>query len=69
MQYYKPMSDAQLFMAIVIPVLFNGVALTIMASLLSNRMASMETRFDLLTGKVMELSDRVARVEERLNIR
>ena len=36
---------------------------------MDTRMSSVEARLDLLTGKVMELSDRMARVEERLGMK
>ncbi|MGO4879335.1 MAG: hypothetical protein ACLP59_00765 [Bryobacteraceae bacterium] len=71
------MTNLQLFIAIVVPMLFNGALLALINNNLNQRLAtldasvnarfaSIEARLDLLTGKVLELSDRLARVEERL---
>jgi ABC-type polysaccharide/polyol phosphate export permease len=60
------MTNLQLFIAIIVPMLFNGALIALVNSNLNARFSSLETRFELLTGKVMELSDRLARVEERL---
>ena len=74
------MTNLQLFIAIVVPMLFNGALIALMNNNLNarfvslesgvnSRFASLEARFDLLTGKVAELTDRVTRVEERLERR
>ena len=74
------MTNLQLFIAIVVPMLFNGAIIAVLnnnfnarlASLensVNSRFASLEARFDLLTGKVAELTDRVTRLEERLERR
>ncbi|MGO4879743.1 MAG: hypothetical protein ACLP59_02840 [Bryobacteraceae bacterium] len=60
------MTNLQLFIAIVVPMLFNGALLALINNNVNVRFASIEARFELLTGKVAELSDRMARVEERL---
>jgi hypothetical protein len=70
------MTDTQLYLAIGLPVLLNGTMLMIAFTALNTRisdlrdtmnarLASMETRIEILTGKVAELTDRVTRLEER----
>jgi hypothetical protein len=49
--------------------LYNNSRLTDLRAHMDVRMASMEARLELLTGKVMELSDRMVRVEERLGMK
>lgn len=74
------MTDTQLYLAIGVPILSNAamltLALTIGFSTINNRIsdlratmdarfASIETRLEILTGKVAELTDRVTRLEEK----
>lgn len=70
------MSDLQLYFAVGVPLLFNGVALTIGYMLLNTRISALETRmnnleqkfdirFDLLMGKLVELDNRLTRLEEK----
>jgi|HubBroStandDraft_4_1064222.scaffolds.fasta_scaffold94337_3 hypothetical protein len=72
----KGMTDTQLYLAIGVPVLANAAMLTLMATLIgacitsletsfNARFAGLEARFEILTGKVAELTDRVIRLEER----
>jgi hypothetical protein len=70
------MTNLQLFIAIVVPMLFNGALIALVNNNVNvrfasfeARFASLEARFDLLTGKVAELTDRVTRLEERLERR
>jgi len=58
-------TNLQLFIAIIVPMLFNGAIIAMVNSNVNARFASIEGRFEILTGKVAELSDRVARIEER----
>jgi hypothetical protein len=60
------MTDAQLYLVIGLPLLFNGAMLALINSNMNARFASLESRFELLTGKVAELTDRVTRLEERI---
>lgn len=66
----------QLYLAIGVPVVLNAAMLTIIATLLSSRMSSLEarllaleasvnTRFDLVLGKLGELDTRLSVLEER----
>jgi hypothetical protein len=63
------MNNLQLFIAIGIPILFNGGMIALLNNNMNVRFASMEARFELLTGKVGDLTDRVTRLEERIERR
>jgi hypothetical protein len=76
----KIMTGTQLYIAIGAPIVANAAMLTLVASLLGARItslensfnarfASLEARFELLTGKVAELIDRVTRMAERMERR
>jgi hypothetical protein len=64
------MTDTQLYLAPGVPILFNGGMLALTFTLIDNnfnqRLNSLEARLETLTGNVLKLSDRWARVEERL---
>ena len=70
------MTNLQLFIAIIVPMLFNGALIGLLnnnvnarfasqENSINTRFASLERRFEILTGKVAELTDRVTRLEER----
>ena len=70
------MTDTQLYLAIGVPVLMNATMLMIAITSMNHRItdlrntmearfASIETRIEILTGKMAELTDRVTRLEER----
>jgi hypothetical protein len=66
------MTNLQLFIAIIVPMLFNGALIALLNNNMnqrfndfSQRLQSFETRLELLIGKVAELTDRVTRLEER----
>ena len=70
------MTNLQLFIAIIVPMLFNGALIALVNSNMNARMGALETRMlafetsvnqriDLLTGKVAELTNRVTRLEVR----
>jgi len=66
------MTDTQLYLAIGVPIVMNGLMfmitnmrITDLKDSINIRLASLETRFEILTGKVAELTDRVTRLEER----
>jgi hypothetical protein len=63
------MTNLQLFIAIIVPMLFNGALIALLNNNVNVRFAGMETRLEMLTGKVAELTDRVTRLEERLERR
>ncbi len=74
------MTDTQLYFSIGVPtfailigILVNMMQLSTVTSTMNARFASLETRisnlesrFDLLLGKVIEIDNRLTRVEERL---
>jgi hypothetical protein len=62
-------TNLQLFIAIIVPMLFNGALIALVNNNVNARFSSMETRFsgmdgrfEILTGKVAELTDRVTRL-------
>lgn len=59
------MTNLQLFIAIIVPMAFNGALIALLNNNVNQRFQSLETRLELLTGKVAELADRVARLEAR----
>jgi hypothetical protein len=74
------MTDTQLYLAIGAPIVMNAAMLTLVATLLGARITSLENtfnarstsleaRFELLTGKAAELTDRFTRMEERMERR
>ena len=67
------MTDLQLYLAIGVPMLMNGVlflALNSRMSALETRMTSLEgtftARFDLMMGKIMDVDTRLSVLEDRL---
>jgi hypothetical protein len=52
------MSNLQLFIAIAIPIVFNGGLIALLNSNMNARFTSLEARIELLTGKVGELAQR-----------
>ena len=74
------MTNEQLYLAVGLPILFNLVFNGVMFLALNSRMTSLEARmnnleqsnaakFDLLTGAIHELDNRLSRLEERLERR
>jgi len=63
------MTNLQLFIAIVVPMLLNGALIALVNNNVNVRFASIEARLEMLTGKVAELTDRVTRLAERLERR
>lgn len=66
------MNNAQLYLAVGIPtlavlvgVLINSMQFHHAAGAINARLASVETRLDLLIGKVMDFDGRLTRLEER----
>jgi hypothetical protein len=74
------MTDAQLYLAIGVPslvvmvgILVNGLVVSQLGARIASletsmnaRMGSLETRFETLTGKVIEIDNRLTRLEERI---
>ena len=70
------MANVQLYLAIGVPIVFNGIMFTLLAVTSTSRMAALEarmaalentmtTRFDLMMGRLMDLDTRLTRLEER----
>jgi hypothetical protein len=68
--------NAQLYLAIGVPVVINAAMAVVIMTLVNDRLARLEgrlavleARFELLIGKVGELTNGVTRLEERMNRR
>jgi hypothetical protein len=70
------MDNVQVYLAIGVPIVFNGIMFTVLAVTSTSRMAALEarmaalentmtTRFDLIMGRLMDLDTRLTRLEER----
>ena len=70
------MTDQQLYLAIGIPILFNGIAMTLLSSRISDLAVSlrremdslrreMDMQFKVVLEKLGELDTRITRLEER----
>lgn len=62
-------TDAQLYLAIGVPtitVLIGILVSAVNSNTLISRFNSLESRFDTLLGKVIEIDNRLVRLEERL---
>jgi len=62
-------TDLQLFIAIIVPMLFNGTLIALLNNNVNQRFQGLEARFEILTGKVTEFTDHVTRLEERMERR
>lgn len=69
------MTNAQMFILIFAPLFMNAIGFLMLSARISDLVSrisafenSVNSRIDILTGKVAELSDRMARVEERLKM-
>jgi hypothetical protein len=67
------MDNVQLYLAIGVPIVFNGIMFTVLAVMSTSRMAALEsrmaalentltTRFDLIMGRLMDLHTRLTRL-------
>ena len=66
------MTNTQLYLAIAVPVLFNGLLFVFGFTMLLTKVNHLEGKFDanfsLLVGKLMELGSRMSKVEAKLGI-
>jgi hypothetical protein len=66
------MTNVQLYLAIGIPILFNGVLFVFAFTMLLTKVNHLENKFDanfnLLVGKLMEVDSRLSKVEAKLGI-
>jgi hypothetical protein len=66
------MTNVQLYLAIGIPVLFNGLLFVFAFTMLLTKVNHLENKFDsnfnLLVGKLMEVDSRLSKVEAKLGI-
>ncbi len=65
------MTDTQLYLVIGVPIVTNLLGFTlvgIMLLWLNGRMTRVEDKIDALTGKVVDVDNRVIRIEDKLGI-
>jgi hypothetical protein len=66
------MTNTQLYLAIGVPILFNGLLFVFGFTMLLTKVNHLESKFDanfnLLVGKLMELDSRMSKVEAKLGI-
>lgn len=62
------MTIAQLYLAIGVPLIFNTVLLMFIWSALDRRLSELRDDIKILTSKVVELDNRMIKVETKLNI-
>jgi hypothetical protein len=66
------MTNTQLYLAIGVPILFNGLLLVFGFTMMLTKVNHLESKFDanfnLLVGKLMELDSRISKVEAKLGI-
>lgn len=66
------MTDLQLYILVAIPlvgILANTGLFVHLSSTMNTRFASVESRLDLMMGKIVEVDNRLTRVEERMGTR
>ena len=66
------MTNAQLYLAVGVPILFNGLLFVFGFTMLLTKVNHLESKFDanfnLLVGKLMEMDSRLSKVEAKLGI-
>ncbi len=62
------MSNFQLFLAMGVPVLFNGLLFALLLTKVNHLENKFDANFNLLVGKLMELDSRMSKVEAKLGI-
>jgi len=65
------MTDTQLYLAIGVRVIMNLLGFTLVGIMLTwihSRMSRVEDKIDALTGKVVDVDNRVIRIEDKLGI-
>jgi hypothetical protein len=68
----REMTNTQLYLAVGVPILFNGMLFVFGFTMLLTKVNHLENKFDanfnLLVGKLMELDSRMSKVEAKLGI-
>jgi len=62
------MSNFQLFLAMGIPALFNGLLFVMLLTKVNHLETKFDANFGLLVGKLMEIDSRVSKIEAKLGI-
>lgn len=63
------MTDAQLYLAIGVPVIVNSIFNGTLFIVAFQRMNRIEDKIDILTGKVAEMDTEMGRIKERLGMK
>lgn len=63
------MTDAQLYLAIGVPIIVNAIFNGMLFIVVFQRMNRIEDKIDVLTGKVAEMDTDIGRVKERLGMK
>jgi len=62
------MSNLQLFLAMGVPVIFNGLLFVMLLTKVNHLETKFDANFNLLVGKLMEMDSRLSKVEAKLGI-
>jgi hypothetical protein len=62
------MTNVQLYLAIGIPILFNGLLFVALLTKVNHLENKFDANFNLLVGKLMEVDSRLSKVEAKLGI-
>jgi hypothetical protein len=62
------MTNAQLFLAMGVPVIFNGLLFLVVLTKVNQLEVKFDANFNLLVGKLMEMDSRLSKVEAKLGI-
>ena len=62
------MTDAQLYLAIGVPLLFNGLLIGIMWQHISTDIKELRGDMKIIIGKIYELDNRISKIEDKLKI-
>jgi hypothetical protein len=62
------MSNLQLFLAMGVPVIFNGLLFVMLLTKVNQLENKFDANFNLLVGKLMDMDNRLSKVEAKLGI-
>jgi len=62
------MTNTQLYLAISIPVLFNGILFITLLTRINHLEVKFDSNFNILVSKLMELDSRMSKVEAKLGL-
>jgi hypothetical protein len=62
------MTNIQLYLAIGVPLLFNGLLFVMLLMRINNLESKFDANFNLLVGKLMDVDSRLSKVEAKLGL-